>query len=332
MGPGVQTALDARGSAWRDAASAAAVGSRPAAGLPSPGADTDHMDTRELQSRIDSFAVWHYRFDFGDGVSTPIFRPDYVNRHEQRKRAFFDPLVSVAGGSLRGKRVLDLGCNAGYWSLAAIEAGADFVFGIDGRQVHVDQANLVFEAKGVEESRYRFELGNIFSYDFTGRFDVVLCLGLMYHIAKPIELFELMSGVEPQLLLIDTAVSLAPASVLQVEREDTLENVRNAVDYEIVFIPSRQAVLDMAGQFGFTGVPLAHAIGDYTGMRDYQTMQRAAFICSRGVSLEGVRGERMDARTLLWAAARKRAKRHLRVVPKLARGRRAGGAARQAHQ
>jgi ribosomal protein L11 methylase PrmA len=41
--------------------------------------------------------------------------------------------------------VLDLGCNAGFWSLAAIDAGADLVVGIDGRQMHIDQANLVFE-------------------------------------------------------------------------------------------------------------------------------------------------------------------------------------------
>lgn len=116
------------------------------------------MDAQELRERIDSFPVWHYKFDF-DGVSTPIFREDYANRHEQRRRVFFDPLVQVAGGTLRGKRVLDLGSNAGYWSLAAIEAGADFVFGIDGRQMHIDQAELVLQAKGIDPERYSFQLG-----------------------------------------------------------------------------------------------------------------------------------------------------------------------------
>ena len=38
---------------------------------------------------------------------------------------------------LKGKRVLDLGCNAGFWSLNAAEAGADFVLGVDGRQIQV---------------------------------------------------------------------------------------------------------------------------------------------------------------------------------------------------
>lgn len=266
------------------------------------------MATDDLQARIDAFPVWHYRFEL-DGATTPIFRLDAVNRHEQRRRMAFDPLVEVAGGSLRGRRVLDLGCNAGYWSLAAIEAGADFVFGIDGRQMHLDQANLVFEAKRVDPSRYRFELGNIFTYDFAAQFDVVLCLGLMYHIAKPVELFEVISRVAASLILIDTTVSLIPASAFRVAHEDNLDNPRNAVDYDIVLIPSRAAVLDLARQFGYDAVPLARQITDYTGMDDYRTRSRAAFICAKGLSLDSLQPERMDQASLVLALAQKVARR-----------------------
>jgi SAM-dependent methyltransferase len=217
--------------------------------------------------------------------------------------------VKLAGGTLKGKRVLDLGSNAGYWSLAAIEAGADFVLGIDGRQMHIDQANLVFEAKDVERSRYQFELGNIFDYDFAQQFDVVLCLGLMYHIAKPLELFEVIDGVGASLVLIDTTVNLIPTSAFRVSHEDSLENPRNAVDYEIVLIPSRQAVLDLGAQFGYDGVVLAQPITDYTGMRDYQAKTRAAFICAKGIPLDGVARERTDRATLGLALARKVARR-----------------------
>jgi SAM-dependent methyltransferase len=269
------------------------------------------VNTSELQTRIDSFPVWHYQFEL-DGARTPIFRPDYVNRHEQRRRAFFDPLVQVAGGTLEGRRVLDLGSNAGYWSLASIEAGADFVLGIDGRQMHVDQADLVFDAKGIDPARYRFETGNIFTHGFPGEFDVVLCLGLMYHISKPMELFEIMASVNPELLLIDTTVSLIPTSVFRIAREDSLDNPRNAIDHEVVLIPSRQAVLDLAGQFGFRGAVLAHNISDYTGMEDYRSKQRAAFICSKTLSLDAVERERTDTATLMRAAAAKFAQRQLK--------------------
>ena len=107
------------------------------------------MDHDELRDKIAAFPRWHYEFDL-DGLVTPIFDKRHVTRHEQRSRYFFDALVDVCGGSLKGLRVLDLGCNAGWWSLKAIDAGCDFVTGIDGRQMHIDQANLVFEAKHVD--------------------------------------------------------------------------------------------------------------------------------------------------------------------------------------
>jgi SAM-dependent methyltransferase len=244
------------------------------------------MDPQELQQRIAAFPRWHYRFEFEDGISTPIDDNVDVNRHEQRKRYFFDALVKVNGGTLEGLRVLDLGCNAGFWSLQAIEAGADFVCGVDGREMHVEQARLVFEAKGIDPSRYRFEEANIFSHDFREQFDVVLCLGLMYHISKPVELFEIMDRVAAELVVIDTSVSFAPSSFFEVSRDRDMEDPRNAVDYEIVLVPTRGALIDLAAEFGYRTVPLAHNMTDYTGMVDYRIRRRLAFICARTKSLE----------------------------------------------
>jgi tRNA (mo5U34)-methyltransferase len=265
----------------------------------------------ELQQRIDAFPAWHYQFEF-EGAKTPILRPDFVNRHEQRRRLFFDPLLAINGGSLTGLRVLDLGCNAGFWSLLAVEAGAEFVLGIDGRQVNIDQASLVFEAKGIAPERYRFELGNIFEHDLHEQFDVVLCLGLMYHIGKPLELFEVMAKANPQILVIDTFVSLLPLSAFRVVQEDDLDNPLNAVDYDTLLIPTRGAVLDLARQFGFEGVPLAHDFTDHAGMADYRSKQRAAFLCSKGIPLDGLAAERIGALTLLRAVAEKRVRSEVR--------------------
>jgi 2-polyprenyl-3-methyl-5-hydroxy-6-metoxy-1,4-benzoquinol methylase len=137
------------------------------------------MRDEEIRQRIASFQQWHYRFDL-KGNLTSIFEKRFANRHEQRKRYFFDPLVQLFGGSLAGKRILDLGCNAGFWSLNAVRAGCDYVLGIDGRQMHVDQANFVLEVEEVERDKYDFVAGDLFKLDFReyGRFDIVLCLGL----------------------------------------------------------------------------------------------------------------------------------------------------------
>lgn len=197
------------------------------------------MDHDELRAKIASFPRWHYEFDL-DGLVTPIFDERHITRHEQRSRYFFDALVDVCGGSLKGLRVLDLGCNAGWWSLKSIDAGCDFVAGIDGRQMHVDQANLVFEAKHVDARRYEFIVGNVLSDPWPAEdFDVILCLGLLYHISKPVELMERIAATKADLVVIDTQIIDAGGSYWLSYREP-LNEARNAIDYETVLHPSRK--------------------------------------------------------------------------------------------
>ncbi len=247
------------------------------------------VDEEELKGRIASFPRWHYQFDLA-GVKTPIFDRAHINRHEQRSSYFFDALLSLTGGTLRGKRVLDLGCNAGFWSLKAVEAGCDFVYGVDGRQMHIDQASLVFEVKGVDPSRYEFAVGNVFFCDLSaqGPFDVVLCLGLLYHVSKPVELLERISEVNSDLLVIDTDVSSRSGSHFEV-RHESLDEPRNAVDYEIVLCPTRRAVLELANQFGYRAIPLALDTSNFDGMLEYLIGERVAFICAKTSSLAGLR-------------------------------------------
>lgn len=278
------------------------------------------LDPAEIRRRTDAFERWHYEFDL-NGVKTPISDPTRVNRHRQRRRYFFDPIVEASGGSLEGKRVLDLGCNAGYWSLCAIEAGADYVLGIDGRQMHVDQANLVFEVKGIEAGRYDFVTGNIFDYDFAshGNFDVVLCLGLMYHISKHMQLLEIIDSINDDLLLIDTALSLAPGSFMRVHKEST-DSPRNAVDYDIVMSPTERALTDMVGQFGYSTAVLKPRFTDWTGSPEYRFGQRKAFLCAKKTDLATLSAPTEKVRStlrpnaVLWSLRRraKRAKRALR--------------------
>ena len=110
------------------------------------------MDAHELEDRIAEFPAWHYSFEFEGGVRTPAASAGAANRHEQRRRYFFQSLLELTGGTLKGRRVLDLGCNAGFWSLASLQAGADFVLGIDAQQMYIDQAELVFTAKEIDRT------------------------------------------------------------------------------------------------------------------------------------------------------------------------------------
>jgi tRNA (mo5U34)-methyltransferase len=283
------------------------------------------MDPTELRSRIEGLGRWHYQFEFESGITTPIWKADRINRHAERSRYFFDRLLQVTCGSLRGRRVLDLGCNSGFWSLKAIEAGAEFVLGIDGRQMHVDQANFVFEAKGIDPARYRFELGNVLSHPVSGDFDVAFCLGLLYHVSKPTELFEVMAGSGADILVIDTKVSNLPGSCFAIRHED-LDDPRHAVDHELIFVPTRQAISALADQFGYRTAPLALDMRNTEGMKAYEMGRRVAFICARQADLgalprespplEAQPGLRADALRLARSSTRTIHRRLRRLLPR----------------
>ena len=236
------------------------------------------MRDEEIRQKIDSFRKWHFVFDLNGNLTR---KKNY--RQVWRKEYFFDPLVDLAGGSLEGKRVLDLACNAGFWSLCSVEAGCDYVLSVDFEQMFVEQANFVFEVKEVEKSRYDFVAGDIFATDLTqfGNFDVVLCPGLMYHVNKPMELMEKISALNSDLLLIDTRLSDLPGSAISIRKGGRKMH------------PTREALRDMAQQCGYSvsvlkpdfgtpgGVENPKAFGDYR----WPKRGRRAFVCAKKTDL-----------------------------------------------
>jgi 2-polyprenyl-3-methyl-5-hydroxy-6-metoxy-1,4-benzoquinol methylase len=265
--------------------------------LPQASTTLPRVDAEELRKRVDAFPSWNYRFELAGGVATPVGDKRLVNRQHQRYRYFFQRLLGASGGSLQDRRVLDLGCNAGYWALAAIEAGADFVLGIDLSSRYIEQARLVFEANGIDPARYRLQAGDLFSADLGGAFDVVLCLGVLDHVDRPVELFELIARTGAELIVIDSEVSRARTSLFEVSR---LYSARDVTGDGTVLIPSRQAVIDLAGRVGYDAVALASNVTDFTGMSDYRRERRCAFVCSRQ-PLSGLPVERRPRLIPWWA-------------------------------
>jgi tRNA (mo5U34)-methyltransferase len=228
------------------------------------------------QEELDALAPWHYGFTF-DGTAVQPKNPVQSMRHAKRRSYFFDPVAPL----LAGKRVLDLGSNAGYWSLAALEAGASHATGIEARGRHVEQANLVFRLKGIPSDRYDFQVGDVF--DISERADVVLCLGLLYHVARPVELMEGIADTGAALVVLDTRLSRHPGAAFEVRWDDT-EQPENAVGQEMVMFPTREAVFALGRIAGYRVYCLRPSIAG-AGVRDYQFGYRRAFVLSRGVEV-----------------------------------------------
>jgi len=255
------------------------------------------MEDKEIVRRINRFPYWMYPFDL-KGHLTPIPKnwDSYViyrNRPFKRKKYIFDPVVELLGGSLRGKRVLDLGCNAGFWSLCAIEEEADFVLGIDARQMFIEQANFVFEAKEVDKSKYNFIAGNILDIDFSefGTFDIALCFGLLYHMNKPISLIEKIAKANNDILVLDTRVSNTWGSHMEILFD--YEGPDSYVDYKLVMRPTKRAVFDIVKLFGYSAVMLKPPFTDYEGVWDYR-WERRAFLCAKKTNLSKLSPELVE--------------------------------------
>jgi SAM-dependent methyltransferase len=234
-----------------------------------------------LAARIARFPRWHYAFDLA-GHSTATPGVTRLLRHAARLPYLIDPLVQACGGSLAGKRVLDLGCNAGFWSLHAYRRGAQFVMGVDARAMHVEQASLVFEVERADPAHFRFLREDVLRADWApwGPFDVVLCLGLLYHVDRPVELFERIGATGARFVLVDTALSRLAGAAFEVRREDT-GDPRNAIGSGLVLCPTRDAVLELAAAHGFSARVLEPAFADWRECDDYRDGDRRGFLLER---------------------------------------------------
>ena len=89
-----------------------------------------------------------------------------------------------------GKRVLDIGCNAGFYSLEMKRRGASHVLGIDTDERYLRQARFAAE---VCELDIEFRRMAVWDVGTLGeQFDLVLFMGVFYHLRHPLLALDLL--------------------------------------------------------------------------------------------------------------------------------------------
>ncbi len=101
---------------------------------------------------------------------------------------------------------LDLACLEGGYSIEAALLGAK-VLGIEGRQKNLDKCNFALEKLGLKN--LKFKLGDVrhVSVSELGKFDVILCMGILYHLDDPVSFLETISSLCKKYIVIDTHIS-----------------------------------------------------------------------------------------------------------------------------
>lgn len=148
---------------------------------------------------------WTTNIDLGHGVYT--LDGEDPSRGT-RLRRFVQAVCDAAGGSVDGLRVLDLACLEGMFSVELARLGARVV-GIEGREANVAKARFAQETLSLENLEFHQDDVRNLSEERYGRFDVILCLGILYHLNPP-DVFSFvgsMASVCDGFTVIDTHAS-----------------------------------------------------------------------------------------------------------------------------
>ena len=149
---------------------------------------------------------WFYPFELPDGRTTPTYGGGKLDAiHATRLAMIDDVLGREFGSDLTGRTAVDLACHQGWFSVQLARRGAD-VLGIDARESHVSDSNLIAGALGL--SSFQARQSDVHALDTAGmgRFDIVLMLGLIYHLENPIGAIRVAHALTGRVCLLETQV------------------------------------------------------------------------------------------------------------------------------
>lgn len=151
---------------------------------------------------LDADLGWYQNIDLRNGLSTKSRRVWGEDSDHPKKR--FDEMASAIPEDLKGTSVLDIGCNAGFFSFESMDRGATDVTGIDLKQGYIDQASFCADVRG---QNVDFHTRDIYDLPALGRtFDLVFCIGILYHCKYLKQAIESVSSIASGTLLVETAI------------------------------------------------------------------------------------------------------------------------------
>ncbi len=150
---------------------------------------------------------WFYSFELPDGSTTPTYQDSDIKAiHDTRWQMLQTCLDERLGNTRAGLTALDLASHQGWFAVNMARSGFASVLGIDARESHVEDSQLIRDIYRLEQLSFR--QGDIHELDQEqlGQFDVVLMLGLLYHLENPVGALRTCRSLCKNLCLIETQV------------------------------------------------------------------------------------------------------------------------------
>lgn len=143
------------------------------------------MNQASIIARLQDLGEWFHNLELG-GIQTAPRHP--LGDYPTCKWRHFAHAIPM---DLTGKTVLDVGCNGGFYALEMKRRGAKRVLGIDEDDGYLAQARFAAEVSGLEIEFQRMNVYDVASLE--ERFDLVLFMGVLYHLRHPLLALDLLA-------------------------------------------------------------------------------------------------------------------------------------------
>lgn len=176
---------------------------------PPQDSSAEELEARRREVVARSGPWLHHNIHLGAGVYT--IGEDSVGQ-EVRLPQVVQVAADLLAAPLRDARVLDLAAHEGLFAIELARRGANVV-AVEIREEHVDKTRFARDALGLEGMEvHRDDVRNV-TVDRYGEFDLVLCLGILYHLdaRSAFELVERMASLCRRAAIVDTHFSREPA-------------------------------------------------------------------------------------------------------------------------
>jgi tRNA (mo5U34)-methyltransferase len=141
------------------------------------------LSPNEIKRQVEALGPWFHNLDLNGVRTAPEhFLGDYPTVKWSR-------FANAIPGDLSGCSVLDIGCNAGFYAMQMKRRGAERVVGIDTVDEYLAQARF---AAGVNGLEIEFRKLSVYEVGALGeRFDLVVFMGVLYHLRHPLLALDL---------------------------------------------------------------------------------------------------------------------------------------------
>jgi len=151
--------------------------------------------------------TWFYPFRLPSGHVTATYDGGALDAiHATRLSMVKAALGAEYGDSIADRSVIDIACHQGWFSVQLAQMGARDVLAVDARDEHVADATLIRDALGLSNMRVAQSDVHALSPATQGTFDVVLMLGLIYHLENPVGALRVARALTRRICLVETQI------------------------------------------------------------------------------------------------------------------------------